>query len=494
MLKLLRGKRGLLVLALAAIGCLVFSWAPAFAQQPDAPTLESLAAATAENKVLLDTMWVIIAAVLVFFMQAGFANLEAGLTRAKNANNIMMKNLMDFSIGTIAFWVVGFALMFGVGNAFMGLTGFFLNDHGAVDTTFESLAWTSVPLPAKFIFQLVFAATAATIVSGAMAERTKFKSYLIYSVVISAFIYPLVGHWIWGGGWLASLGMWDFAGSTVVHSTGGWVALAGAVVLGPRLGKYGADGKPRPIPGHNLPMAALGVFILWLGWFGFNAGSTMAADLSIAHIAATTNIAAASGAIAAMITAWMIFGKPDVSMALNGALAGLVTITAGCAFVEIWAAGVMGLIGGVLVVIAVVSIERVKIDDPVGAISVHGVCGALGTLLLGVFAMPGSDAGVGLIYGGGTTLLVAQAIGVVAVFAWAAGTGFLLFYAIKFVMGLRVTEREEIEGLDVGEHGSSAYPDFGEALGAASAVASASAASEAAPVTASAKPIAEAGP
>ena len=408
-----------------------------------------------EAKYMADTLWVLVAAFLVFFMQAGFAMVEAGFTRAKNAVNILMKNLMDFSIGSLSYWAIGFAIMFGTGGWFMGTSGWFV----PTDTTaFASLEWSSVPTHAAWLFQLVFAATAATIVSGAMAERTQFKSYLIYSVFITGFIYPVVGHWIWGGGWLAGFGagMLDFAGSTVVHSTGGWLALTGAIVLGPRLGKYDGEGKPRPIAGHNLPLAALGVFILWLGWFGFNPGSQMGADaLDISLIAVTTNIAAASGAITAMITAWMFLGKPDAGMSLNGALAGLVAITAGCAFVSPVSAAIIGALGGVVVVLSVLLLERLKIDDPVGAISVHGTCGALGTILLGLFHKE-----QGIFFGGSFGFLWAQIVGVVAVFVWCLVTGYILFSAIKAVTGLRVTEDEEMEGLDYGEHGASAYPDF----------------------------------
>ncbi len=410
---------------------------------------------------IADTVWTVLTAVLVFFMQAGFAMVESGLTRAKNASNIMMKNLMDFCMGSIAYWAVGFGIMFGAGNALFGTSGFFLNDAGG---TFDSLSWTSVPLECKYFFQLVFAATAATIVSGAMAERTKFTTYLVYSFIVSLVIYPVVGHWIWGGGWLASLGMWDFAGSTVVHSTGGWLAFAGAAVLGPRLGKYRADGKPNPILGHNIPLTTLGVFILWFGWFGFNPGSTMAANISIAHIAVTTNLAAAAGAMAAMFTVWFMFGKPDTSMTLNGALGGLVAITAPCAFVSAGSSILIGVGAGVLVVLSVVFVERtLKVDDPVGAVSVHAVCGSFGTLALGLFAedvfSPGTT-GDGLLFGGGASLLVHQAVGVFAVFAWCMVTGFALFMALKATIGIRVTAEEEEEGLDVGEHGAPAYPDF----------------------------------
>ena len=406
-----------------------------------------------DGKYMADTLWVLVAAFLVFFMQAGFAMVESGFTRAKNAVNILMKNLMDFSMGSIAYWAIGFAIMFGAGNAFMGTSGWFVPTDSGV---FSSLEWSSVPTHAAWLFQLVFAATAATIVSGAMAERTQFKSYLIYSVFITGIIYPVVGHWIWGGGWLYSLGMSDFAGSTVVHSTGGWLALTGAVVLGPRLGKYDSEGKPRPIAGHNLPLAALGVFILWLGWFGFNPGSQMGADAAvISSIAVTTNLAAAAGAITAMITAWIMLGKPDAGMALNGALAGLVAITAGCASVNPRDAAIIGALGGIVVVLSVLLFERLRIDDPVGAISVHGTCGALGTILLGFF-----ESSSGLFYGGGFKLLGVQIVGVLAVLAWCLVTGFILFSAIKAATGLRVTEEEEQAGLDYEEHGASAYPDF----------------------------------
>ena len=415
-----------------------------------------------DAKYMGDTLWVLVAAFLVFFMQAGFAMVESGFTRAKNAVNILMKNLMDFSMGSIAYWAIGFAIMFGAGNAFMGTSGWFvpsqtLTEGAAASTSvFSSLEWSSVPTYAAWLFQLVFAATAATIVSGAMAERTQFKSYLIYSIFITGIIYPVVGHWIWGGGWLSDMGMSDFAGSTVVHSTGGWLALTGAIVLGPRLGKYDAEGNPRPIAGHNLPLAALGVFILWLGWFGFNPGSQMGADAApISSIAITTNLAAAAGAITAMITAWIILGKPDAGMSLNGALAGLVAITAGCASVTPTSAAIIGALGGIVVVLSVLLFEKLRIDDPVGAISVHGTCGALGTILLGFF-----DSSSGVFAGGGFALLGAQVVGVLAVLVWCLVTGFILFYGIKAITGLRVTEEEEQAGLDYEEHGASAYPDF----------------------------------
>ena len=396
----------------------------------------------------LNTFWVLIAASLVFFMQAGFALVEAGLTRSKNTTNILFKNLMDFAIGTIGFWVIGYGIMFGSGNGFFGSFELFSKtDHGTA---------LGIPNLAFFFFQLVFAATSATIVSGAMAERTKFVSYLVYSAIISLIIYPISGHWIWGGGWLSQLStpFVDFAGSTVVHSVGGWLALAGAIVLGPRLGKY-KNGKINAIPGHSITLAALGVFILWLGWFGFNPGSTLGfgdAEL-VAHIFVTTNGAAAAGAIATLITTWIKYGKPGLSMTLNGVLAGLVAITAGCHAVTPGGAILIGAIAGVLVVFAVEFFDNiVKVDDPVGAISVHGVCGAFGTLAVGLFASEG-----GLFYGGGISLLTSQAIGVLAVGAWAFGIGLLLFLAIKYTIGIRVTKKEEENGLDYYEHGEKAY-------------------------------------
>lgn len=393
-------------------------------------------------------LWTLIAAALVFFMQAGFALVEAGFTRAKNAINIIMKNLMDFSMGSIGFWAIGFGLMFGVSKSgWIGTSGFFLSDFSPDGDPWVLAFW---------MFQVVFAATAATIVSGAMAERTKFVGYICYSLVLSAFIYPIFGSWAWGSlfngsGWLEGLGFIDFAGSTVVHSVGGWAALAGAFVLGPRLGKYTKDGKVRPIIGHNIPLAALGVFILWLGWFGFNPGSTTTADKSIAMIFVNTNLAAASGAIFAMFISWMKFGKPEVGMSLNGALAGLVGITAGCANVTPNSAILIGAIAGVLVVFSVLFFDKIKIDDPVGAVSVHGVCGAWGTLAAGIFNI------------GGTSLKIigVQLIGIGACFVWTLGTAFIMFKVIDAAIGLRVSPEEEIEGLDLTEHGGTAYPDFG---------------------------------
>ncbi len=392
-------------------------------------------------------IWTLIAAVLVFFMQAGFALVEAGFTRAKNSINIMMKNLMDFSMGSIAYWAIGFGLMFGVSKSgWIGTSGFFLSDFGPDKDPWVLAFW---------MFQVVFAATAATIVSGAMAERTKFSGYLIYSVFISALVYPIFGGWAWGSlyngsGWLEGLGFIDFAGSTVVHSVGGWAALAGAIVLGPRIGKYTKDGGIKPILGHNIPMAALGVFILWVGWFGFNPGSTTTADKSIAMIFVNTNLSAAAGAIFAMFVSWIKFGKPDAGMSLNGALAGLVAITAGCANVSPTSSIIIGSISGIIVVFSVIFFDKIKVDDPVGAISVHGVNGAWGTLAAGIFNIGGTTA----------TIIGVQCVGILACFAWTFVTAFILFKTIHSLFGLRVTPEEETTGLDFTEHGGNAYPDF----------------------------------
>ena len=413
----------------------------------DAPTVLSNADAIALVQTHANYVWTLVAAVLVFFMQAGFAMVEAGFTRAKNCINIMMKNLMDFSMGSLFYWAIGFGLMFGVSKTgFFGTTGFFLSDFEVDGDPWVLAFW---------MFQVVFAATAATIVSGAMAERTKFTGYLVYSAVLSALIYPIFGSWAWGSlfngsGWLEGLGFIDFAGSTVVHSVGGWAALAGAIVLGPRLGKFTKDGGIKPILGHNIPLAALGVFILWVGWFGFNPGSTTTADTSIAMIFVNTNLAAATGAVLAMIVSWVKFGKPEVGMSLNGALAGLVGITAGCANVTPGSSIIIGAVAGILVVFSVMFFDKIRIDDPVGAISVHGVCGAWGTLAAGIFNI------------GGTTVKImsVQCIGIVSCFAWTFCTAFILFKIIDSTMGLRVSPEEEMEGLDSTEHGGNAYPDF----------------------------------
>ena len=404
-----------------------------------------------------DMIWLIIAAALVFLMQAGFAMVETGLTRAKNASNILMKNLMDFACGAVIYWAVGWALMYGSSiSGIIGSDQFFLS--GAEASTFRD-----------WMFQVVFAATAATIVSGAMAERTKFSAYLVYSVFISGLIYPVSGHWIWNGGWLASMGFHDFAGSTVVHSVGGWAALMGAIILGARKGKYiksGGKVTVNAIPGHNMPLAALGVFLLWFGWYGFNAGSTLSGtDMNIALVATTTTLAAAAGAILAMVTSWIWFGKPDPSMSLNGALAGLVGITAPCAVSDPTGAVIIGAVAGILVVLSVEFFDKVlHIDDPVGAVSVHGVCGVWGTLAVGLFATPAgaeyAGINVGLFYGGGATQLGIQIVGILAVFAWVSVTAGTLFFILKKTMGLRVEESEELQGLDITEHGSESYAGF----------------------------------
>jgi len=411
------------------------------------PTAMSNAEAVAGVQTNLDYVWTLVAAALVFFMQAGFAMVETGFTRAKSAVNIMMKNLMDFSMGSLFFWAIGFGIMFGATKTgWFGTTGFFLSDYTNGGDPWVLAFW---------MFQCVFAATAATIVSGAMAERTKFTGYLIYSACLCAFIYPVFGSWAWGSllngnGWLEGLGFIDFAGSTVVHSVGGWAALAGAIVLGPRIGKYGKDGKVKAIPGHNIPLAALGVFILWLGWFGFNPGSTTAGITDIAMIFVNTNLAAAAGAVAAMMTSWVIFKKPEIGMSLNGALAGLVGITAGCANVSPTSSIIIGLVAGVLVVLSVMFFDKIKVDDPVGAVSVHGVCGAWGTLAAGLFNIGGFT----------TKIITTQLIGIGAAFVWAFGVAFILFKLIDLTIGLRVSEEEEINGVDISEHGGHAYNDF----------------------------------
>lgn len=408
----------------------------------------------ADIAVGLDTVWVLVAAFLVFFMQAGFGMVEAGFIRAKNATNILTKNFLDFCMASLGFFLFGYAFMFGQGNGFLGLTGFFL--AGA-----ESGA--DVPMYAFWLFQAAFCGAAATIVAGGMAERMKFPAYLIYSFLISALVYPIVGHWIWGGGWLASLGFADFAGSTVVHTTGGIAALVGTIILKPRIGKYRADGSPNMIAGHNIPLASLGVFILWFGWFGFNPGSTLGVGNGelIARVAINTNLGAATGGIAAMALIWAITKKADLSMAMNGALAGLVAITAPCAYVDPWAAIVIGGIGGVVVVFGTELLDKLRIDDPVGAVPVHGFNGLWGTIAIGLFGK--ESLGVpnnGLFYGGGLTQLGIQLAGALAVAAFVfVGMG-IIFKLIDLTVGLRVSREEEFRGLDIGEHGIQSYSGF----------------------------------
>lgn len=464
---------------------------PSIAEEAAKTAAPAIDVANLSNlRIGLDTAWVLIAGMLVFWMNAGFALVESGLCRSKNTVNILAKNFVVFALSTISFWVLGFGLMFGDGNGFVGFSGLWfvsgadnspavgeayasMNPFSAVkyEGVYGALNWTPVPLWAKFFFQLAFAGTAATIVSGAVAERIKFLAFILFSVLLVALVYPVSGHWIWGGGWLSVANFRDFAGSTVVHSVGGWAALAGVIVLGPRLGKYGKDGKVNPIPGHNLTSAALGVLILWLGWFGFNPGSTMAVGdgTAIGYVLVNTNMAAATGSLTATITAWLLLKKPDFTMTLNGCLAGLVAITAPCAFVTITSGAIIGAIAGVLVVFAVIFFDKVKLDDPVGALAVHLVNGVFGTLALGLFydldtatkiaALPPTvEAGKTWTWFDQTLV---QLKGIVAVGAFVFVASLVLWYVVKLVMGgIRVSAEEETEGLDVGEHGNDAYPDF----------------------------------
>ena len=419
---------------------------------------------TAAVQTNLNVVWTLVAGILVFTMQAGFALVETGFTRAKNAANIMMKNLMDFAAGSLGFYSLGAALMFGATKlgGWLGWGGLGMPSLATGEGVWD---WTFL------FFQTMFAATAATIVSGAVAERIEFKSYLIYSVIVSAIVYPISGHWMWGSlageasqGWIEALGFHDFAGSTVVHSVGGWIALAGALALGPRIGKYRPDGRPNPIPGHSLVLGTLGVFLLWIGWFGFNPGSYTAGIGSIGRVAMTTNLAACAGTIAALVTAWTIMGKPDLTMALNGSLAGLVAITAPCDLVTANASIVIGLVAGVLVVFSVFALDKIHIDDPVGAVSVHCVNGVWGTLAVGLFAAPAAagygNEMAGLFYGGGFKFLGVQLVGAGMTAVWALGTGLAIFLALKKLGILRVSAKTELKGLDVTEHGQDAYASF----------------------------------
>lgn len=461
------------VITVAVLGALGIAGAEEMAVELGkmAEEMAGLKSALLDQKIAADTVWVLVAGMLVFFMNTGFGLVEAGFTRSKNTVNILSKNFVVFAIASIAFWVIGWGLMFGDGNGILGLKGiFFLGGADNSPATgdlysgvYGSISWATVPLLAKFFFQLVFAATAATIVSGAVAERIKYGSFLIFAFVLVAVMYPVTGHWIWGGGWLASLGFWDFAGSTVVHSVGGWAALAGAIVLGPRFGKY-VNGKINAIPGHSLMAGFMGGFILWLGWFGFNPGSTMAASSrDIAHIAVTTNTSAVAAVLMATIMSWLLHGKPDLGMSINGALAGLVGITAPCAFVGVGSSFIIGAISGVIVVLAVSFFDKIRIDDPVGALSVHLVCGIFGTVAVGLFASdaitPGTT-GNGLFFGGGFALLKAQLIGILAVGAFTFGISMIALLVIKSIFGLRVKLEEEIQGLDLGEHEQTAYPEM----------------------------------
>ncbi|MDX1977493.1 MAG: ammonium transporter [Pseudanabaenaceae cyanobacterium bins.68] len=459
-------------LPIAALICVFWVYAATAQDKPPAVTAESV---QAELNVGLDTLWVVFCSTLVFFMNAGFALVESGFCRRKNAVNILAKNLIVFAIATIIYWLVGFGFMFGDdgGNNLIGLNGFLLSGEDnspaigdAYKGVFSALNWTTIPLEAKFLFQLVFAGTAATIVSGAVAERIKFGAFLIYSFLLVGIGYAIPGHWIWGGGWLADMGFFDFAGCTAVHSVGGWGALVGAAILGPRLGRY-TDGKVNAIPGHNMGMATLGCLILWLGWFGFNPGSTM--DLNpklISHIAMTTNMSGAFGGIAATITSWALSGKPDLSMIVNGILAGLVGVTAACAFVSLPVSAVIGVVAGILVVFAVAFFDNIKIDDPVGATSVHLACGVWGTLAVGLFS-EGDKFGaapapkLGLLFGGGFEQLIPQVVGVLAVGGFSVAFSFIAWYIVQAMFGgIRVSHEDEEIGLDISEHGMESYTGF----------------------------------
>lgn len=441
----------MIILLVLAIGFDI----PAFADLAGSEDSSIKAVDIGELKQGLDTVWVMIGAFLVFFMQAGFGMVEAGFIRAKNACNILTKNFLDFCMASLAFFLIGYGLMFGDGNAFIGLKGWCL--LGLEPTT------SGLPLYAFWLFQAAFCGAAATIVAGGMAERMKFHAYLIYSFLISALVYPIVGHWVWGGGWLSKMGFADFAGSTVVHTVGGFAALIGTTMLKPREGKYGLDGKPNVLTGHNIPLASLGVFILWFGWFGFNAGSTLGVTggATIGRVAINTNMAAALGGISAMTTVWKRFGKPDLSMAMNGALAGLVGITAPCAYVDPWAAVVIGAISGYIVVRGVELLDRLQIDDPVGAFPVHGICGVWGTISVGIFGRQSLGlANKGLVYSGNPMQLGIQLVGIVSVVVFVVLSMSIIFKLIDLTVGLRVSREEELRGLDIGEHGMEAYGGF----------------------------------
>ena len=416
---------------------------------------------------IVDTLWVFLAAILVFFMNLGFASVEAGFARSKNTVNILSKNFIVFAVSSLGFILLGWGLMFGGDNPFVGTENLFIlggSDHSFYDDTLTS----EVPFWGKFFFQLVFCGTAATIVSGAVAERIKYVAFIIFSFVLTLVIYPIVGHWVWGGGWLADLGFMDFAGDTVVHSVGGWAALAGAMVLGPRIGKYDKNGKPKAIPGHSMSLAVIGLFVLWLGWFGFNPGSTMSFQnpSDVMHILMTTNTSAIAAVLTATATSWIFLGKPDLGMTINGCLAGLVAVTGGCAYVSVEASLLIGAIAGILVVFLVVFFDRIKIDDPVGATSVHLGCGVFGTICVGLFAKEGVTTLAttnGLFYGGGFGLLGVELLGIIAVGAFVFVTTFIVWMILKKTIGIRVSREEEIAGLDIGEHGNLAYPDFAPA-------------------------------
>jgi ammonium transporter, Amt family len=485
---LLRWQVGLMSIAFLFLG----GTYAAIAGSPPGDPLATAQQMQQDLKVMVDTLWVIFTGCLIFFMNAGFAMLEAGFCRSKNAANLLAKNLIVFALTTIAFWIVGFGLMFGFGgdwidpsaldNGLIGLHGFGLSGADNSPATgqsyrgvYRALNWAGIPLQAKFFFELVFAGTAATIVSGAVAERIKFFAFVLFSIFLTGLVYPTVGHWIWGGGWLSRQGFWDFAGSTVVHSVGGWAALIGAILLGPRIGKY-QNGESLALPGHNLALSTLGCFILWLGWFGFNPGSTLTVNPSaITHILLVTNLAAAMGGIASMVTAWRYFGKPDLSVTINGILGGLVSITASCRFVNMGSAAFIGLMAGILIIVAVDVLDRLKIDDPVGAVSVHLVCGVWGTAALGLFAV-GPQTGSsfhfapyldgprqGLFVGGGLegfNQLLIQLLGIATVGLFTVVASWLVWSLLKATVGLRVSRDAELRGLDLSEHGLQAYSGF----------------------------------
>ena len=443
------------------------------------PTNAELKATTDKLIVGLDTLWVMVCGMLVFFMNLGFGCVESGFARAKNCVNILSKNFVVFAVTSIAYWAVGWGLMFGGdgGTAgaddYIGKTGLFMvsgadNSPAVADYAgdYGSISWAGVPLWAKFFFQLVFAGTAATIVSGAVAERIKYLSFIVFSVLMAIVMYPVTGHWVWGGGWLADAGFWDFAGCAVVHSVGGWAAMTGAYILGPRIGKYGPDGKVKALPGHNMTAAFIGCLVLWLGWFGFNPGSTMAVGdgTLLAKIAVNTNAAGAMATLTATATAWLVLGKPDIGMTLNGCLAGLVAITAPCAWVTMEESLIIGAIAGTFVVFSVMFFDRIKCDDPVGATSVHLGCGTLGCIFVGLFAEAPAEGALaplaGTFHGGGVTQLMIQLKGIAAVGAYTVVVSAICWFVIKYTIGLRVSAEEEIEGLDIGEHGNEAYHGF----------------------------------
>ncbi len=463
--------RKIAFLATSALAGLAMVWAkPAFAADDVAVSIGKL-------NVAADTMWTLITGMLVFFMNLGFALVESGFQSSKNCVNILSKNFVVFAVTSLGFWYLGFGLMFGGGSPWMGKEGLWAvtgadnspATGAAYAGAYGSLNWTGVPLMAKFFFQLVFAGTAATIVSGAVGGRIKYFSFILFSLAMAIVLYPITGHWIWGGGYLAGKGFLDFAGSTVVHSVGGWAALTGAMILGPRFGKFGAKGQINAIPGHNMTSAVTGVLVLWLGWFGFNPGSTMGVSAdggaTAAHVAITTNTAAAVGTLAATFLSWLYLGKPDLGMTLNGCLAGLVAITAPCAFVSVGSSVIIGLVGGVLVVFATIGMDKLGIDDPVGAVPVHLCNGVFGTLAVGLFADPTVCPGAsvvkpGYFMGGGMAQLMPQIQGILLVGIYTLLISAVVWYVLKFTVGIRVTPEEEMGGLDIGEHGNMAYPDF----------------------------------